>query len=139
MDSPTPQANPSQMLPPSLLRGGQTTPGMVFQQNPLSQNMSPSAMGADPSTMQQPPAGSQAGNPTLPPGTPPPMAGMSQPNGQPGSTDPQLSESQYILNALDARLKHHSKITEKTVNTLSDMIAAGNPPANQASGTTIGA
>lgn len=125
--NPIPQANPSQMLPPNLMRGGQTSPGQIFQQDPLSQNMSPNAMGADPSVMQQPPAGSQAGNPTMPPGVPPPMAGMQQPNGQPGSTDPQLSEAQYILNALADRLKHHSKITEKTVNTLSDMINANGP------------
>lgn len=123
------QANPSMMLPPSLLRGGQTQPGQIFQQNPLSQNMSPGAMGADPSVMQQPAPGSQAGNPTMPPGTPPPMAGMQQANGQPGSQDPQLSEAQYILNALADRLKHHSKITEKTVNTLSDMISANGAQA----------
>jgi hypothetical protein len=122
-----PSANPSMMLPPSLLRNGQTTPGQLFQQNPLSQNMSPSAMGADPSLMQQPAPGSQANNPTMPGQMPMPQAGMQQPNGQPDSGTPQLSEAQYILNALADRLKHHSKITEKTVNTLSDMIAANGP------------
>jgi hypothetical protein len=129
--NPNVQANPSMMLPPNLLRGGQNTPGQIFQQDPLSQNMSPSAMGADPSTMQQPPAGSAANNPTMPGGTPPPMAGMQQANGQPGAGDPQLSEAQYILNVLADRLKHHSKITEKTVGTLSDMIAAGMPMPDQ--------
>lgn len=118
---------PSMMLPPSLLRGGQTTPGQLFQQNPLQQNMSPMAMGADPSVMQQPQAGSQANNPTMPGQGTDPMAGQQQANAQPGSGQPQISEAQYILNVLGDRLKHHSKITEKTVNTLSDMIAAGLP------------
>jgi len=128
------------MLPPNLLRGGQTSPGQIFQQNPLQANMSPSAMGADPSTMQQPPAGSQAGNPTMPQGTPPPMAGMQAGNGQPDSGQPQVSEAQYILNVLADRLKHHSKITEKTVSTLSDMITAGLPVPDQgASNAPVGA
>ena len=125
-----PQATPSQMLPPSLLRGGQTTPGMIFQQNPLQQGVSPSAMGADPSTMQQPQPGSQAGNPTMPPGGGQPMPGQPQ-AGQAASampgTDPQVSEAQYILNALADRLAHHSKITQKTVNVLSDMIQSQLP------------
>ncbi len=122
MNPQQPQANPSMMLPPNLMRGGQTTPGQIFQQNPLSQNMSPSAMGADPSLMQQPQPGSDAGNPTMPqpPGAP----------GLPGEQSPQISEAQYILNALADRLKHHSKITEKTVSTLSDMIGAGLPVSN---------
>jgi len=133
-----PQANPSAMLPPNLLRGGSTTPGMMFQQDPLAQNMGNGAMGAQPGLQAPPPAGSQATNQSMPPGTPPPMAGMSQSNGQPGSTDPQLSESQYILNALAERLKHHSKITEKTVNTLSDMIASQQPQPDPTSDLSQG-
>src|SRR5258708_34169967 len=117
---PTPQANPSQMLPPSLLRGGQTSPGQIFQQNPLSQNMSPSAMGGNSTVMQQPAPGSQAGNPTMPPGTPPPMAGIQQANGHPGTGQEQLSEAQNILNALPDPLNNTSKLTDKTVHSLSE-------------------
>lgn len=121
--NPIPQAKPSMMLPPSLLQGG-ATPGQIFQQAPLSQNMSPSAMGANPALMQQPPVGSQANNPTMPGQTPPPLAGMQAQNGQPGSAQPQMSEADYILKVLGDRLGHHSKVTEKTVNTISDLIAA---------------
>lgn len=121
------QSNPSQMLPPNLLRGGQTTPGQMFQQNPLSQNMGPSAMGGDPSLQAPPPAGSQAVNQ----GVPPPMQ-LGQPTaGQPDNGAPQMSEAQMILNALEDRLQHHSKITEKTVSVLSDMIQAGLPQQGQ--------
>jgi hypothetical protein len=62
------------------------------------------------------------------------MPGQPQ-AGQPASamlgTDPQISEAQYILNALADRLKHHSKITEKTVSTLSDMIGSQLPSPDQ--------
>lgn len=118
--NPNVQANPSMMLPPSLLRGGQSNPGL-FQQSPLSQNMSPSAMGGNPQLMQQPQAGSQANNPTMP--APQQQAGQQMPAGQ----NQQVSEAQYILQALAERLKHHSKITDKTVSTLAQMIQAGIP------------
>ena len=132
--NPIPSANPSQLLPSNLLRGGQTSASQIFQQNPLQQGVSPSAMGADPSLMQQPQPGSAAGNPTMPPGGGQPMPGQPQ-AGQPASamlgTDPQISEAQYILNALADRLKHHSRITEKTVSTLSDMIGSQLPSPDQ--------
>lgn len=130
-----PSANPGMMLPPqavaSMVRHG-GTPGQLFQDNPLSQNMTPGAMGADPTTMQQPPPGSAAQNPTMP-NMPTPQSGMQQPTaGAPGQDPQQLSEAQYILNVLADRLKHHSKITEKTVGTLSDMISSGMPnPATE--------
>lgn len=127
--NPIPQANPTMMLPSSLLRGGQTTPGQIFQQYPLASGMSPAAMGADPTTMQQPPIGSQANNPTMPQSPQPNYAGMTQNNGQPGSGSPNMTEADYILHIMGDRLKHHSKVTEKTVNTLADMIGAGLPPA----------
>lgn len=124
---PTPTANPSQMLPSNLLRGGQTTPGQIFPQNPLATGMSPSAMGGQPGLQPPPVAGSQAINQ----GVPPPMQ-LGQPTaGQPDNGAPQMSEAQMILNALEDRLQHHSKITEKTVSVLSDMIQAGLPQQGQ--------
>jgi hypothetical protein len=118
MQPNTPTATPSQMLPSNLLRGGQNTAGQIFQQNPLATGMSPSAMGGDPSLQTPPPAGSQAVNQSTPP-----MAGTGQPqNGQ-----PPISEAQYILEALADRLAHHSKITEKTVSTLAQMIQSQVP------------
>ncbi len=127
------QANPSMMLPPSLLRGGQTQPGQLFPQNPLSQNMGPSAMGGDPSLMQQPPAGSQAGNPTMPPPMQPgqPQAGQPE-QAMPGSTNlPQTSEAEMLIKILGDRLQHHSKITQGTLGTLSKMIESGLPIPGQ--------
>lgn len=115
------------MLPPALLRGGRTSPAAFVSGGPLQTNMSPAAMGADPTVMQQPQPGSQANNPTMPGPTPPPVAGVSANNGQPGSGQPQLSEADYILHVLGDRLAHHSKITQKTINTLADMISAQLP------------
>lgn len=128
--------NPQMMLPPnnvaSSVRAGMN-PNALFQQSPLTSGMTPSAMGADPTVMNQPPMGSQAQNPTMPGN--PVMPGQPQ-AGQPATAVPgqdqqQLSEAQYILNVLAERLKHHSKITEKTVSTLADMITAGNPIPGQ--------
>lgn len=132
--NPNVPVRPSMMLPPQLLRGGQNSAATFMPQNPLATGMSPSAMGANPSLMQQPAPGSDAGNPTMPGPTPPPLAGMQDANAQPGSGQPQLSEAQYILNALADRLKHHSKITEKTVSTLSDMISAQAPTPDEGGG-----
>src|SRR5579864_1848636 len=126
-------ATPSMMLPPNLLRGGQTQPGQIFQQNPLSQNMSQSAMGDQPGLQPPPPPGSSAINQSMPGSPPMPQAGMQQPNGQHDSGNPQLSESQYILNVLADRLSHHSKITQKTINVLSDMITSQLPVQNEQS------
>lgn len=125
--SMNPQPNAASMLPPqavaSLVRSG-GTPGQLFQQNPLAENMTPGAAGYDPTLAQQPAPGSQAQNPMQPP-MPDPQQGMAQPTvGQPGQDPQQLSEAQMILNALTDRLAHHSKITEKTVATLGKMIEA---------------
>lgn len=122
------QANPSMMLPPSLLRGGQTQPGQLFPQNPLSQGVSPSAMGGDPSLMQQPPAGSQASNPTIQPPMQPGQPQAGQPDQMQGATQlPQTSEAEMLIKILGDRLQHHSKITQGTLGTLSKMIEAGLP------------
>src|ERR1035437_9776429 len=113
------------MLPPSLLRGGSTSAGQMFQQNPLAENMGPSAMGGDPTLQTPPPAGSCAVNQSV---QPPMQPGQPQ-AGQDGS--PPIDEAQYILNVLGDRLAHHSKITEKTISTLSSMIQAGIPTPGQ--------
>ena len=118
--------NPSSLLPPqavaSMVRQG-GDPNSLFQQNPLAQNMTPDAMGGNPSLMQPPPPGSQAQTPGQPP-MPPPQAGMAQPQaGVPGQ-EPQMSEAEMILNALSDRLAHHSKITEKTIAAITSMIDA---------------
>ncbi len=122
-----PQPNAASMLPPqavaSLVRSG-GTPGQLFQQDPLSQNMTPGSAGYDPTLAQQPPPGSQAANP-MQGQMPDPQQGMQQPTvGQSGQDPQQLSEAQMILQALSDRLAHHSKITEKTVSTLGKMIEA---------------
>ena len=123
-------ANPSMLLPSNLLRGGSTTPGQIFQQNPLSQNMSPSAMGQQPGLQTPPPAGSQAINPTMPPGGGQPMPGQPQ-AGQPNTAlpgqQPQISESEMILQALMKRLESHSKLTHKTADTIISMIQSQLP------------
>lgn len=121
--------NPQSLIPPQAVaaavrRGGD--PNQMFQQNPMASNMTSDAMGADPSLMPPPQAGSQAQNPMLPP-QPDPQAGMQQPqNGLPGQPQP-LDQSQMILDTLADRLAHHSKITEKTIAVLSKMIEAGLP------------
>ena len=129
MQPNTPTANPSQMLPSNLLRGGQTQPGQIFQQNPLSQNMGPSAMGGDPTLQTPPPADSQAVNQSMPqPGQAMPGQPQGQPQaGQPDGSQPQMDEAQYILKVLGDRLAHHSKITAGTVSTLQKMIESGIP------------
>lgn len=120
-----PDPNAASMLPPqavaSMVRSG-GTPGMLFPQDPLSQGMTPDAVGYDPTLAQQPAPGSQAQNPMQPPMQQPmpPVA----PDGTAGQDPQQLSEAQMILNALSDRLAHHSKITEKTVSTLGKMIEA---------------
>lgn len=111
------QPDPSQMLPSNLLRGGQTSPGQIFQQNPMAQNMSPAAMGGDPSLAQQPPVGSQAIDQTMPQQGQPGLPGQPQP----------MDESKMILDALIERGKHHSKVEAKTLDTLIKMITAGLP------------
>jgi hypothetical protein len=119
---------PSDMLPPqavaSMIRGG-GTPGQIFQQNPLSQNMTPGAAGYDPSLAQQPAPGSQMQNPMTPPSSAP-QAGMQQPNaGVPGQTpQPQMSEAEMILKALSDRLAHHSKVTQKTIDAITSQLDA---------------
>ena len=121
--NPNVQSNPSQMLPPSLLRGGQTSAGQIFQQNPLSQNMGPSAMGGDPTLQTPPPAGSGAVNQSMPA----PMQQGQPQAGQPDGSQPQMDEALYILKVLADRLNHHSKITQSTVSTLQKMIESGLP------------
>lgn len=124
---PTPQS----MLPPqavaSMVRGGDD-PNSLFQQNPLASNMTPGAMGVDPTLMQQPPVGSQAMNPTMPPSGPAPMPPVA-PDGQ--SSAPQLSEAEMILQALSDRLAHHSKITEKTIAAITSQLDANQQVAGQ--------
>lgn len=115
--------NPTDILPlqlvASMVRRG-ADPNQMFQQNPLSQNMTPGAMGADPTTMPQPPMGSQAQSPM-------PQSSM-QPSMQQSTGQVQpMDESTMILQALQDRLSHHSKVTEKTISTLTKMIEAGIP------------
>jgi hypothetical protein len=127
MQPNTPTANPSQMLPAPLLRQGQTSPGQVFQQNPLSQNVSPSAMGGDPSLQTPPPAGSQAVNQSVPP----PMQAGQPMAGQPDNGQAPMSESDMILQALMKRLESGSKLTHKTADTIISMIQAQLPTPGQ--------
>lgn len=127
---PTPQS----MLPPqavaSMVRNG-SDPNSLFQQNPLSQNMTPNAMGADPTLMQQPPAGSQAMNPTMPPPSAGPQAGMAQPNmsGPDGQPQP-MDESTMLIKILGERLDHHSTITEKTLGAIVKQLEANQAMQN---------
>lgn len=118
------------MLPPqavsSMIQGG-GSPSSLFQQDPLQQNQTPMSPSFDPSlagqqlppTAQQPVPGQPGQQPM------PPVA----PDGQ--SPAPEMSEAQMILQALTDRLAHHSKITQKTVNTLTDMISANQQIAGQ--------
>lgn len=117
--------NPSinDMLPPQAVAAmirRNASPSMLFQQNPLAQNQLPGSAGYDPS-LQQNPSLSPSAQPT------PPVTASGQASGQ-----PQLSEADMIIKALSDRLAHHSKITEKTINTLANQIDANqmvqNPP-----------
>lgn len=117
--------DPSQMLPPqgvaAAVNRGASPMGM-FQQNPMASNVTPDAPTFDPGLATQPNAGSQAQNPMMPP-QPDPQAGMQQPT---GGVQP-MDQSTMILQALQSRLEHHSKITEKTLSTLQKMVEAGLP------------
>src|ERR1035437_3344474 len=104
--NPNVQSNPSMMLPPSLLRGGSTSAGQIFQQNPLAENMGPSAMGGDPTLQTPPPDGSQAVNQSMPA----PMQPGQPQAGQPDGSQPQMDEASYILKVLADRLNHHSTV-----------------------------
>lgn len=123
---------PQQLLPPqavaAAVRRG-SSPNGLFQQAPLSAGMTPGAPGYDPSMQTPPQPGTQQTNPMNPsmPGQPtgmPPQAGM-------GDATPPMDESTMILQALQDRLEHHSKITEKTVSTLAKMVEAGIPTPDQ--------
>lgn len=134
-----PTATPSQMLPPQMVasmvrNGGQ--PGQMFPQNPLSQGMTPDAMGADPTVMQQPQVGSQAMNPTMPQGQSPIAPQAGQPDQMQGAAQPpQTSEAEMIIKVLGDRLAHHSKITSGTIQTLQKMIEANMPLPDSMGGT----
>lgn len=118
---------PQDLLPPaavaaSVRRGA--SPNGLFQQAPLAAGLTPGAPGFDPS-MVTPPATPGQSNPMTPsmPGQP---VGMPPQDSMAGGTPP-LDESAMILQALQDRLSHHSKVTEKTISTLSKMIEAGIP------------
>jgi hypothetical protein len=132
-----PQANPSMMLPSSLLRGGQTQPGMMFQQSPLATGMGPSAMASQPGLQPPPPADSSAINQSMPAPMQPGQPQAGQPDQMPGATQlPQPSEAEMLIKILGDRLQHHSKITQGTLGTLSKMIEAGLPiPEQNGQGT----
>jgi len=125
--NPNVNTNPSNMLPANLLRQGQTSPAQLMQgQNPLATGMSPAAMGAQPGMQPPPPPGSQAVNQSAPP---PP--GVNPGSAQlPGQPQP-LNESQMILDALIQRLGSHSKISEKSVNSLLKILEAQAIPPEQ--------
>jgi len=136
---------PQQMLPPqavaAMVRRG-ASPNGLFQQAPMQAGATPGAPTYDPSMATPPQAGTQQQNPmmTPPPGTTPgqPMQpGQPQLAGQSGDVQP-MSESQMILNALQDRLEHHSKITEKTLSTLTKMLEANIPvdPSQQSTPTS---
>lgn len=122
-----PPASPASMLPSSLLRGNPANAGAIFQQSPLTQNMGNGAM-ASQGLQQPPPASSQSINQSMPPQPMPgaPQAGQPQ-TALPGQPEPQVSESQMILEALMKRLESGSKLTHKTADTLISMIQAQLP------------
>lgn len=116
---------PQDMLPGSAVaaavrRNG--SPNGLFQQAPLQAGMTQGAAGYDPSMQTQPNAGSQAQNPMMPPQADP-QAGMQQPT---GGVQP-MDESTMILQVLQDRLAHHSKVTEKTLSTIQKMVEAQLP------------
>lgn len=122
-----PSVSPEQLLPPqavaAAVRRG-SSPNGLFQQAPLSAGMTPGAPGFDPS-MATPPATPGQTNPMTPsmPGQTP---GMPPQDGMAPGVQP-MDESTMILQALQDRLEHHSKVTEKTISTLSKMIESNIP------------
>lgn len=117
---PTPQS----MLPPqavsSMVRAG-GDPNSLFPSAPLSTGMTPDAMGADPTLMQQPPAGSQAMNPTMPPSVPAPMPPVA-PNGE-SSVQP-MDNAAMIINSFAKFLESHNKLSHKTADAIINQIEA---------------
>ena len=125
--NPAVPTNPSSVLPQNLLRGGQTSPAQLMQgQNPLATGVSPSSPTFNPANVTPPPPGSQAQSQMMQPpqGTQP---GSPQLPGQPQPMD----ESSMILNALIDRLGSHSKISEKSVNSLLKILEAHAIPPEQ--------
>ena len=56
-----------------------------------------------------------------------------------GASNPTPSEPELIIKALDSRMKHHSKITEKFVDTLLSLMGPQGGQNNAAAGTAINA